>query len=190
MLLSPRPFRAEVSGRAIAQPVRRCMTHLLPVRPTSVGRTDLTSQGAPKKFSPGELNDFSPNTATHGLAPQAESHRSRLSAFSRDFRGFLAPDLCRRFSLVRRDHSGSEREPRGYVRTPNVSRKNSRALAIETTNGLTALSSPLLSGVEGGREDSSAPPQRASASFRTPTWPNRFIRGGGLHAMYTFTCRG
>ena len=53
LLWSPRPFRAEVSGRAIAQPVRRCMTHLLPVRPTSVGRTDLTSHGAPKRFSSG-----------------------------------------------------------------------------------------------------------------------------------------
>ena len=92
-------------------------------------------------------------------------------------------------SLVRRDHSGSEREPRGYVRTPNISRKNSRALAIETTNGLTALSSPLLSGAEGGRESSSAPPPCPSAPFRTPTCPNRLLQGGGLPAMYTFTCR-
>src|SRR5438552_3981131 len=32
MLLSPRPFRVEVSGRAVAQPVRRCITYLLPVK--------------------------------------------------------------------------------------------------------------------------------------------------------------
>ena len=138
----------------------------------------------------GELNDFSSNTATRGLAPQAESHRSRLSAFSRDFWGFLAPDLCRRFSLVRRDHSGSEREPRGYVRTPNVSRTNSPTLPPETTRQLTPAHPWRLSGVERRRESSSAPPYCASASFRTPTWPNRFIQGGGLHAMYTFKCRG
>src|SRR6516165_6156643 len=142
-----------------------------------------------KRVPLGELNDFSPNTATHGLAPEAESHRSRLFAFSRDFRGFLAPDLCRRFSLVRGDHSGSEREPRGYVRTPNVSRTNSRALAPETTNGLTALSSPLLSGAEGGRESSSAPPHCPSAPFRTPTCPYRLLQAGGVPAMYTVTCR-
>jgi hypothetical protein len=34
------------------------MTHLLPVRPTSVGRTDLTSQGAPRSVPLGETTTF------------------------------------------------------------------------------------------------------------------------------------
>ena len=55
MLLSPRPFRVEASGRAGAQLVRRCLTHLLPVRPTYVGELDLTSQGAPWSVSFGEV---------------------------------------------------------------------------------------------------------------------------------------
>ena len=143
-----------------------------------------------KRVPLGELNDFSPNTATHGLAPQAGSCGSRLFAFSRDFRGILAPGLRGRRSPVRRDHSGSEREPGGYVRTPNVSRTNSPTLPPETTRRLTAYSSPPLSGAEGGRESSSAPPHYVSASFRTPTWPNRPDQDGGLHAMYTFKCRG
>ena len=50
-------FRAVTCRRAAAQSVRRCMTHLLPVRPTYVGRTDLTSQGAPKSVSFGESLD-------------------------------------------------------------------------------------------------------------------------------------
>src|SRR5262249_20753095 len=58
MLLSPHPFRVEVSGRAVAQSVRRCITHLLPVRPTYVGRTDLTSQGAPKRVPFGASSDM------------------------------------------------------------------------------------------------------------------------------------
>src|SRR6516165_6714319 len=93
LLWSPQPFRVEVSGRDAAQPVRRCITHLLPVRPTCVGRTNLTSQGAPKRVPLGELNDFSWNTATHGLAPEAESHHSRLFAFSTDFLGISRPAI-------------------------------------------------------------------------------------------------
>ena len=53
--LSPQPFRVKVSGRAFAQPVRRYITYLLPVGPTVVGRTTLTSQDAPKRVSLGEL---------------------------------------------------------------------------------------------------------------------------------------
>jgi hypothetical protein len=90
MLLSPEPFRVEVSGRTEAQPVRRCITHLLPVRPAYAGRTNLTSQGAPRRVTRGELNDFTSNTATHGLAAQAESDDSRLFAFSPHFIGVSA----------------------------------------------------------------------------------------------------
>ena len=68
MLLSPQPFRVEVFGRAVTQPVRRCITHLLPVRPTSVGRTDLTSQGAPRRFSPGNPDDPAANALGTGLS--------------------------------------------------------------------------------------------------------------------------
>src|SRR6516225_3559556 len=89
----PNPFEWRCPGELIVQPVRRCITHLLPVRPTSVGRTDLTSQGAPRSVSFGELNDFSSNTATHGLPLEAESHCSRLFAFSPIFREILAPDI-------------------------------------------------------------------------------------------------
>src|SRR5215472_15166110 len=69
MLLSPQPFRVEVSGRAGAQPVRRCITHLLPVRPTYVGRTNLTSQGAPKSVTRGEPCDRQRVCLTHQLLP-------------------------------------------------------------------------------------------------------------------------
>jgi hypothetical protein len=55
MLLSPQPFREDVSGRVLTQPVRRGITHLLPVRPTCVGGTDLTSPDAPKSVSHGEV---------------------------------------------------------------------------------------------------------------------------------------
>jgi hypothetical protein len=111
----------------------------------------------------GELNDFSSNTATHELAPQAESQRSWLFAFSRDFRRFLAPDAVGGPSAVRRDHSGYEREPWGYVRTPNVSRTNSPTLPAETTHGLTA---PLPLSALGNR-DKSGRPEDYPATFRT-----------------------
>jgi hypothetical protein len=95
------------------------------------------SRDSSKSVSFGELNDFSSNAATHGLAPQAESRRSRLFAFFRIFWGFCAPKARRRFSRVRRDHPGSERKPQVLVRTPNVSRTNSPTLAPETTRRLT-----------------------------------------------------
>src|SRR6516164_6293941 len=53
----PNPFEWRCPGELIVQPVRRCITHLLPVRPTRVGRTDLTSQGAPRSVSFGEPCD-------------------------------------------------------------------------------------------------------------------------------------
>ena len=43
----PQPFRVGVLGRIAAQPVRRCLTHLLPGRPTFVGGPDLTSHNTP-----------------------------------------------------------------------------------------------------------------------------------------------
>ena len=55
ILLSPQLFRVKVSERALAQLVRQCITHLLPVRPTGVGRTDLAARGVPKSVSLGEL---------------------------------------------------------------------------------------------------------------------------------------
>ena len=106
--------------------------------------------------------------ASYGLAPKAESHHSRLFAFSTDFRGFRVPASCRRLSPVRRDHSGSERESGCHVRTPNVSRKNSRTLTAETTHGLTARPSALLDGVERGCEmvnDVSSPLGRVVVRF-------------------------
>jgi hypothetical protein len=81
LLLSPLPFRAEVSGRAIAQPLRRCLTHLLPVRPTCVGRTDLTSQGAPRSVTTGEPCDRQRVCQTRQLPPDAESANSRRRPF-------------------------------------------------------------------------------------------------------------
>jgi hypothetical protein len=71
MLLSPHLFRVEVSGRAIAPPVRRCITHLLPVRPTNVGRTNLTSQGAPMSVTRGEPCKVERKNATDELTPNA-----------------------------------------------------------------------------------------------------------------------
>ena len=91
MLLSPQPFRVEVSGRDVAQPVRRCMTHLLPVRPTSVGRTNLTSQGAPRSVPFGEPDDRERILPTHQLTRDAESDKLPASAVSTPFAATFAP---------------------------------------------------------------------------------------------------
>jgi hypothetical protein len=96
MLLSPQSFRMEVSGRVCAQPVRRCITHLLPVRLTYVGRTNLTSQGAPKRVRFGEPCDreriFRPSSyqaTPRGSTPGV----ARFYAPFRDFICYSTNDL-------------------------------------------------------------------------------------------------
>jgi hypothetical protein len=109
MLLSPPPFRGKVSGRAGAQPVRRCITYLLPVGPTFVGRTTLASQDAPRSVTTGELNAFASKTEAHGLAATAEGQRLGCSRFPRSFPAFPHSWLLPSLLGISRDHSGSER---------------------------------------------------------------------------------
>jgi hypothetical protein len=93
MLLSPSLSGGGVR-ESVAQPVRRCITHLLPVRPTCVGRTNLTSQGAPKRVSRGEPCHRQRICPTRQLPPDAESVNSRRRPFLLPFpRVFLSPPL-------------------------------------------------------------------------------------------------
>ena len=114
MLLSPQPFRVKVSGGAGAPPVRRCLTHLLPVRPTSVGRTDLTSQGAPRSVTHGEPDDRKRICPTCQLPRDAESANSRR----RPFPGLF----LRLFATARRCSQPREWPKRIVTQRPNTTR--------------------------------------------------------------------
>ena len=119
MLCSPHPFRVEVSGRAGAQPVRRCITHLLPVRPAYAGRTDLTSQGAPKRFSPGNPDEWAANALYRGVDVSMSVTGAK--------KGFLRPrtDTRARDPQARVSHRGLTLTPvtpspyAGPLRIPN-----------------------------------------------------------------------
>jgi hypothetical protein len=77
-----------VSGRAVAQSVRRCITHLLPVRPTCVGRTNLTSQGAPRSVTTGEPDDRQRVCQTDQLPTTPRVSTPGVGHFYAPFRGF------------------------------------------------------------------------------------------------------
>jgi hypothetical protein len=124
MLLSPQPFRVEVSGRAVAQPVRRCITHLLPVRPTCVGRTNLTSQGAPKSVTHGEPCDRQRICRTRQLTRDAERETSRRQPFRGTF-----PRLFARFAHQSRPLHRPRKSRQTGPQMPPLSRGPSRFFA-------------------------------------------------------------
>lgn len=63
----------------VVHPIRQCLTHLLPVKPTGVGGTDLAARGVPKSVSLGELSTFS--TSRTARRVDARRREPMLSAF-------------------------------------------------------------------------------------------------------------
>ena len=113
MLLSPQPFRVEVSGSVVAQPVRRCITHLLPVRPTCVGRTNLTSQGAPRSVLLGEPCDRQRVCQPSSYHPTPRGLPPGVTRFSAPFGAVSHPSAADRglaFASTRAAQQGPKRD--------------------------------------------------------------------------------
>jgi hypothetical protein len=126
ILLSPGFFRAEVSGRAEAQPVRQCLIHLLPVKPTSVGRTDLAARGVPKRVPLGELNCPVSSKPDTGIT---EKRREPMASAFRVCG--LFPKVCA-IAPATPALSVSGKSSRGASATPGftLARRNSRAKTL------------------------------------------------------------
>ena len=126
ILLSPGFFRAEVSGRAEAQPVRQCLIHLLPVKPTSVGRTDLAARGVPKRVPLGKLNCPVSSKPDTGVT---EKRREPMASAFRVCG--LFPKVCA-IAPATPALSVSGKSSRGASATPGftLARRNSRAKTL------------------------------------------------------------